>query len=85
MIHQAVNTPELFNTGFSGEMHPEWMAGPFKVEQYDSAAKTVSMVPNEKWWGDKPVLEKVVFRQLETSAADRRLQEQRNRHGMSAH
>ncbi|WCI09938.1 ABC transporter family substrate-binding protein [Arthrobacter sp. OVS8] len=67
-IPQAVNTPELFNTGFSGEMHPEWMAGPFKVEKYDSAAKTVSMVPNEKWWGEKPVLEKVIFRQLEASA-----------------
>lgn len=68
LIHPAVNTPAIFNEGFSGEMHPEWMAGPFKVEQYDTAAKTVSLVPNDKWWGAKPVLEKVVFRQLETSA-----------------
>ncbi len=69
LIHPAVNTPEIFNTGFTGEMHPEWMAGPFKVDQYDSAAKTVTLVPNDKWWGAKPVLDKVVFRQLETSAA----------------
>ncbi|MGO4189562.1 ABC transporter family substrate-binding protein [Pseudarthrobacter sp. TAF60_1] len=68
LIHPAVNTPAIFNEGFVGNMHPEWMAGPFKVEQYDTAAKTVSLVPNEKWWGTKPVLEKVVFRQLETSA-----------------
>jgi peptide/nickel transport system substrate-binding protein len=44
------------------------MAGPFKLDEYDSAAKTVSLVPNEKWWGTKPVLENVVFRQLESSA-----------------
>ncbi len=68
LIHPAVNTPAIFNEGFVGEMHPEWMAGPFKVDQYDAAAKTVTMVPNDKWWGTKPVLESVVFRQLETSA-----------------
>ena len=68
LIHPAVNSPEIFNEGFNGELHPEWMAGPFKVDQYDAAAKTVSLVPNEKWWGNKPVLESVVFRQLETSA-----------------
>jgi peptide/nickel transport system substrate-binding protein len=68
LIHPAVNTPAIFNEGFVGEMHPEWMAGPFKVDQYDAAAKTVTMVPNDKWWGTKPVLKSVVFRQLETSA-----------------
>jgi peptide/nickel transport system substrate-binding protein len=68
IIHPAVNTPAIFNEGFSGDMHPEWMAGPFKLDEYDSAAKTVSLVPNEKWWGTKPVLENVVFRQLESSA-----------------
>ncbi len=69
LVHPAVNTPEVFNTGFTGDMHPEWMAGPFKLDQYDSAAKTVTLAPNDKWWGAKPVLDKVVFRQLESSAA----------------
>ncbi len=68
LIHPAVNTPKIFNEGFTGDMHPEWMAGPFKVDQYDSAAKTVTLAKNDKWWGAKPVLDKVVFRQLETSA-----------------
>jgi peptide/nickel transport system substrate-binding protein len=68
LIHPAVNTPEIFNTGFDGNLHPEWMAGPFKVEQYDTAGRTVTLSPNEKWWGTKPVLSKVVFRQLELSA-----------------
>ncbi|MET3919509.1 ABC transporter family substrate-binding protein [Arthrobacter sp. UYEF20] len=67
-VHPKVNTPEIFNTGFVGELHPEWMAGPFKLDQYDSAAKTVTLAQNEKWWGTKPVLDKVIFRQLETSA-----------------
>ena len=69
LIHPAVNTPAIFNEGFTGDMHPEWMAGPFKLDQYDSAAKTVTLAQNDKWWGNKPVLEKVVFRQLESSAA----------------
>ena len=68
-VHPKVNTPEIFNTGFIGELHPEWMAGPFKLDEYDSAAKTVTLSPNDKWWGNKPVLNKVVFRQLEDSAA----------------
>ena len=68
LINPHVNTPEIFNNGFNGELHPEWMAGPFKLDQYDAAAKTVTLVPNEKWWGNKPVLKNVVFRQLETSA-----------------
>ena len=68
-VHPAVNTPAIFNDGFTGDMHPEWMAGPFKVDKYDSAAKTVTLAQNEKWWGNKPVLDKVVFRQLESSAA----------------
>ncbi|HEY8702064.1 MAG TPA: ABC transporter family substrate-binding protein [Arthrobacter sp.] len=68
LINPNVNSPEVFNNGFNGNMHPEWMAGPFKLDKYDSAAKTVTMVPNDKWWGAKPVLESVTFRQLETSA-----------------
>ncbi|MBX7443108.1 MULTISPECIES: ABC transporter family substrate-binding protein [unclassified Arthrobacter] len=68
LIHPAVNTPEIFNEGFNGNLHPEWMAGPFKLDQYDTAAKTVTLVPNDKWWGAKPVLANVTFRQLETSA-----------------
>ncbi|MDP5226809.1 MULTISPECIES: ABC transporter substrate-binding protein [Arthrobacter] len=68
LIHPKVNTPDVFNKGFSGNMHPEWMAGPFTVEKYDSAAQTVTAIPNDKWWGAKPVLNKIVFRQMEKSA-----------------
>ncbi|MFJ3957256.1 ABC transporter family substrate-binding protein [Arthrobacter sp. NPDC090010] len=68
LIHPKVNTPALFNSAFVDNMRPEWMAGPFKVEKYDTSAKTVAMVPNEKWWGAKPVLNKLIFRQMEANA-----------------
>ncbi|MBT2533642.1 ABC transporter family substrate-binding protein [Arthrobacter sp. ISL-48] len=68
LINPNVNSPEIFNNGFNGNLHPEWMAGPFKLDKYDSAAKTVTAVANDKWWGTKPVLESVTFRQLESSA-----------------
>ncbi len=68
LIHPAVNTPDIFNNAFNGELHPEWMAGPFALDEFDAAARTVTLVRNDKWWGAKPVLEQVTFRQLDTSA-----------------
>ena len=62
ILNPKVNTPDVFNNGFVQNMRPDWAAGPFKLENYDSAAKTVSMVPNEKWWGQKPILDQLVFR-----------------------
>lgn len=68
LVNPAINTPKIFNDGFVDNLHPEWMSGPFKLDKYDSAGKTVSMVPNDKWWGAKPVLASIVFRQMEDSA-----------------
>ncbi|GAA1350543.1 ABC transporter family substrate-binding protein [Falsarthrobacter nasiphocae] len=67
LMHPAINTPDIFNKGFA-KPRPEWMAGPFKLEKYDSSAKIISMVPNEKWWGNKPLLDKVIFRAMESQA-----------------
>ncbi|WP_113701268.1 ABC transporter family substrate-binding protein [Nonomuraea lactucae] len=44
-------------------------AGPFKVEKIDEATKTLTVVRDEKWWGRKPKLDKVIFRTIETPAA----------------
>ena len=51
--------------------HPEYWAGPFTLADkgWDSTAKTFSVVPNDKWWGTKPLLDKIVFTQMESSAA----------------
>ncbi|MFE7564613.1 ABC transporter family substrate-binding protein [Kitasatospora sp. NPDC057500] len=54
-----VATPELFNTAYL-EAIPV-TAGPFKVERMDRAAQTVTLVADPAWWGDKPLLERIVF------------------------
>jgi peptide/nickel transport system substrate-binding protein len=68
ILHPKVDNKETFNNGFVNEMHSEWTAGPFKLEKLDTTQKRVTMVPNEKWWGDKPVLDKIVYVQMEPEA-----------------
>lgn len=50
-----------FGTAYVGQSHPEWGAGPYKVQYIDGTADKASFVPNEKWWGDKGVLEERKF------------------------
>ncbi|KMY23850.1 ABC transporter substrate-binding protein [Actinobaculum suis] len=68
ILHPAVDSPEVFNNAYKNEIKPEWGAGPYKVEEYSFQNGTISFVPNEKWWGEKPKLEKVVFRAMESQA-----------------
>ncbi|MDO5750526.1 MAG: ABC transporter family substrate-binding protein [Rothia sp. (in: high G+C Gram-positive bacteria)] len=69
IMHPKMTDKELFNNGFVNEPHSELAAGPFKVEKWDTSAKVLSLVPNENWWGDKPMLSKINFRSMELSAA----------------
>ena len=69
IMHPKMIDVELFNNGFVNNPHSELGAGPFKVEKWDTSAKVLSLVPNENWWGDKPVLSKINFRQMEAQAA----------------
>lgn len=71
ILHPALEDVELFNNGFVDNPHPEYWAGPFTLADkgWDSTAKTFSVVPSDKWWGTKPLLEKIVFTQMESSAA----------------
>lgn len=59
--------PEFYKKGWVNDPHNELRAGPFKVKKH-SKTKIV-LVPNPKWWGDKPKLDKVVYRQLEPTAS----------------
>lgn len=63
-----VNTKEIFNDGFINDMHPDWTCGPFKLEKLDTTQKRVTVVPNEKWWGAAPVLDRIVYTQMEDQA-----------------
>ncbi|WP_166998176.1 ABC transporter family substrate-binding protein [Paramicrobacterium fandaimingii] len=69
IVNPNVNTPEIFNEGFIEEPHAEWGAGPYKIDEFDSKGQIVSFVPNDKWWGNEPMLDKVTFRGLDDSAS----------------
>ena len=68
VLHPAVVDAQTFNEGYLKNPHPEWGAGPYKVDKFDYNSGTVSFVPNEKWWGEKPKLDKVTYRQMESQA-----------------
>lgn len=69
IIHPDIDTPELFNESFVQDIRPEYRAGPYTLDVHDRAANVVSLVPNENWWGDTPVLERINFAQHESSAS----------------
>ncbi|MEV0533179.1 ABC transporter family substrate-binding protein [Kitasatospora sp. NPDC050463] len=57
-----IATPELFNTSYLDAIPVT--AGPFKVEKLDRAAQTVTLVADPAWWGEKPLLDRIVFRAM---------------------
>lgn len=59
----STNTdPQIFNTGWTQGFPVT--AGPFKVTQIDRTAKTITAVRDEKWWGRKPRLDRIIFRSI---------------------
>jgi peptide/nickel transport system substrate-binding protein len=40
---------------------PTWSGGPFKITNY-TEGQSLTLVPNEKWWGPKPNLDSIVVR-----------------------
>ncbi|WP_416962777.1 ABC transporter family substrate-binding protein [Streptomyces sp. Agncl-13] len=63
----AYDTPQRFNSGWQGQLPIS--AGPFKLESVDRTAQTLSFVPDPRWWGTKPRLDRIVFRVLDADAA----------------
>jgi putative ABC-type dipeptide/oligopeptide transport system len=70
ILHPKMADPKVFNDGFVNNPHPEFGCGPFKLADkgWNSTENTFTVVPNEKWWGEKPVLDRIIFRTLEASA-----------------
>jgi peptide/nickel transport system substrate-binding protein len=63
----STNTnPQVFNTGWTQGLPVT--AGPFKVSQIDRTANTLTVVRDEKWWGPKPRLDRIIFRAIPTEA-----------------
>jgi peptide/nickel transport system substrate-binding protein len=46
---------------------PTFSAGPYKIEKFEPNF-ALTLVPNEKWWGAKPTLEKVIYRIITSDA-----------------
>ena len=70
ILHPALLDKNLFNEGFVDNPHPEYAAGPFTVAEggWNSSEKTLTLTRNDKWWGENPVLERIVFRQMDAAA-----------------
>ncbi len=64
---ESVKDPETFNNGWKA-LNNDWLSGPFKVESFDNSQKVLNQVPNDKWWGDKPLLDKITFRAISDDA-----------------
>ncbi|MGP3960642.1 ABC transporter family substrate-binding protein [Nonomuraea sp. 3N208] len=62
-----METPEAYDKDYLQKVPVT--AGPFKVEKIDEATKTLTLVRDDKWWGKKAKLDKVIFRTIETPAA----------------
>lgn len=62
---ESVKDAKTFNDGWSS-LDNDWLSGPFKVEKEDKTQKTLSVVPNDKWWGDEPLLDRVTWRTIST-------------------
>jgi peptide/nickel transport system substrate-binding protein len=65
-------TPNSFNKLWVNG--PTLAGGPFKVGTLDKTAKTITVVPNDKWWGQKPKLDKIQYIVLDQSAQAKALQ-----------
>ncbi|GAA1484304.1 ABC transporter family substrate-binding protein [Brachybacterium fresconis] len=67
MPDALAESADAFNTGWQAE--PLVTAGPYKIGKIDAANKTVLLEPDENWWGDKALLEQVLFTTIEDPAA----------------
>ena len=64
---ESVKDPDTFNDGWK-ELNNDWLSGPYKVDSYNKSEKVLALVPNDKWWGAPPLLDKVTFRAIAVDA-----------------
>jgi peptide/nickel transport system substrate-binding protein len=60
------NDPNVFNTGWTEK--PLVTAGPFKLDGIDTTAQTITLVRDPAWWGDKAILDRIIFRVIDGDA-----------------
>ncbi|GII91753.1 ABC transporter family substrate-binding protein [Sinosporangium siamense] len=57
---------QAFNTAWMNKMPVS--AGPFKFQAFDPTAKTITLIRDDKWWGDRAKLDRIIFRASESDA-----------------
>jgi peptide/nickel transport system substrate-binding protein len=62
----AKATPDALDNFYKGKI--PITAGPFGSPKLDDATKTITVTADPTWWGDKPVLDKIIFRDMEVAA-----------------
>ena len=62
----VISTPKGFNEGYLNKIPVT--AGPFKFQGIDKTAKTLTVVRDDSWWGEKPLLDKIIYRALDPDA-----------------
>jgi peptide/nickel transport system substrate-binding protein len=60
------NDPTVFNTGWINKIPTT--AGPFKVDSIDQTAKTITLSRDERWWGQRSKLDRILFKVYERGA-----------------
>ncbi|GAA1288908.1 ABC transporter family substrate-binding protein [Pseudonocardia aurantiaca] len=60
--------PKVFNEGWINQPINDQTAGPFKFESVDATAKRLTVVRNEKWWGEPAKLDRIVYVALDQAA-----------------
>lgn len=66
-LAESVATPEAFNDGWA-EINPDYFTGPFIFDSFNKAEQVVTLVPNPNWWGEKPLLDKLIYRAVPLDA-----------------
>jgi peptide/nickel transport system substrate-binding protein len=59
-------SPKIFNEGWKDGALTT--AGPFKIDSIDRTSQTITLVRNEKWWGVRPKLDRIIFRIIDQDA-----------------
>lgn len=65
----AADTCKAFNAGWSGRKVFPFSGGPWKISSVDGTAQTFTEVPNDKYWGTKPKLSKIIYRTVGTDSS----------------
>ncbi|MEO3873047.1 ABC transporter family substrate-binding protein [Nonomuraea sp. B12E4] len=64
LLPAATNrTAQAFNTAWLNKIPVT--AGPFKFGGFDQTAKTITLVRDDKWWGNRAKLDKIIYRASE--------------------